>query len=234
MEKEKKELNEKMEKEKEDVMEENDVDNNESVDEKQSTGEEDKKQNEESDDKSVDSEKSQTEVNESQKKENSEDEDQEEKNPNKKLENLKEELDDIKKEKDGYYKQLVRLKSDFKNFRKRTQKEKEGLELKARVSIINELLPVLDNFERALASSEEESDFKEGVEMIYKQLLNVLKQEGLEVIPAEGEPFNHKYHEAIMRVEDSDEESGIIVEEVQKGYLLEGKVVRPSMVKVAE
>ncbi|MFW6237683.1 MAG: nucleotide exchange factor GrpE [Halanaerobiales bacterium] len=158
----------------------------------------------------------------------------EELSPEEKVEQLQEELEKVEEEKNEYYKQLIRLKSDFTNYRRRVEKEKKGLELEARVGLINEILPVLDNFERALESSGEEGDFKEGIEMIYKQLLNVLKQEGLEVISAEGESFDHRYHEAIMRVEDQEVDSGTIIEEVQKGYLLEDKVVRPSMVKVAE
>ena len=120
------------------------------------------------------------------------------------------------------------------NYRKRTKREKTSISLEARIELINELLPVIDNFERALISEEEESEFKTGVEMIYKQLMNNLKQQGLQRIPTEEEEFDPKYHEAIMQVEDDDKESGMIVEEMQKGFMLEDKVIRPAMVKVAQ
>lgn len=147
---------------------------------------------------------------------------------------LEKEIESLEEEKDNYYQQLVRLKADFSNYRKRTKKEKERLDLEARSSLINELLPVIDNFERALKTADAEGEFKNGIEMIYNQLMEILKQEGLDTIDTVGEPFDHEYHEAIMQVEDTEEDSGIIVEEIQKGYVLNDKVVRPAMVKVAK
>ena len=150
------------------------------------------------------------------------------------LNKLEEDVASLEEENQKYQNKLQRLQADFVNYRKRVKKEKAGLSLEAKIELINELLPVIDNFERALASEDESSNLREGVEMIYKQLMNTLKQEGLEVIPTVDEEFDHTYHEAIMQVEDTDKDSGIIIEELQKGYMLEGKVIRPAMVKVAQ
>lgn len=147
---------------------------------------------------------------------------------------LEEQISSLEEEKEDYYNKLQRLQADFVNYRNRTKREKESIALEAKIELVNELLPVIDNFERALSSEGEESDLKTGVEMIYKQLISNLKSQGLEKIATEGEEFHHKYHEAIMQVEDCEEESGIIVEEMQKGYLIEDKVIRPAMVKVAK
>ena len=147
---------------------------------------------------------------------------------------LEKEIISLNDEKDKLSQKYQRLKADFVNYRKRTKREKESISLEARIELANEILPVIDNFERALSSESDENDFKTGVEMIYKQLINNLKSQGLEKVPTEGEEFDHKYHEAIMQVDDCDEESGIIVEEMQKGYMIEDKVIRPAMVKVAK
>lgn len=151
-----------------------------------------------------------------------------------KIEELKTTVEELEDENNSYQKHLSRLKADFNNYRRRVEKEKEGLLLEGKIELVEEILPVIDNFERALSSEEEDSEFKDGVEMIYRQLVNVLRQEGLEVIPAAGEPFDHRCHEAIMQVEDTEEESGIIIEELQRGYMFDNKVIRPSMVKVAQ
>lgn len=130
---------------------------------------------------------------------------------------------------------LKRLQADFDNFRRRTRQEKEELSNIVAQSLILELLPVLDNFERAMAAgnAQDAAGIRSGVEMIYRQFSNALEKNGLIPIQAEGEAFNPERHEAVMRVEDSEKEEGTIIEELQKGYLVRGKVIRPSMVKVA-
>ncbi|MGM0436983.1 MAG: nucleotide exchange factor GrpE [Bacillota bacterium] len=150
------------------------------------------------------------------------------------INSLEEEVASLEEEKDKYYNKLQRLQADFVNYRNRTKREKESIALESKIELVNEILPVIDNFERALSSEGEENDLRTGVEMIYKQLINNLKSQGLEKICTVGEEFDHKYHEAIMQVEDCEEDSGIIVEEMQKGYLIEDKVIRPAMVKVAK
>ncbi len=151
-----------------------------------------------------------------------------------KVDSLQEKLQDIEDEKNSIYRKAQRLKADFVNFRKRTAKEKMGIGIQAKIELICEILPVLDNFERALNIKSADEEFKKGVEMIYKQLINTLRQEGLTKIAAEGEEFDHRYHEAICQVEDTDKESGVITEEIEKGYIFEERIVRPAKVKVAK
>ncbi|MGM0445087.1 MAG: nucleotide exchange factor GrpE [Bacillota bacterium] len=149
------------------------------------------------------------------------------------LDQIKEELGAVTEEKDEYLNKLKRMKADFVNYRSRTKKEKSRIESRTKMEFINSILPVIDNFERALKSVDEDSEFLSGVQMIYKQLLDVLQKEGLEIIETEGQEFDPQYHEAIMQIESDEYESGYVVEEVQRGYLMEDKVVRPAMVKVA-
>src|SRR6056297_2054767 len=149
------------------------------------------------------------------------------------LDEIKQQLTEVTEEKDEYLNKLKRLKADFVNYRNRAKKEKQQIEVKTKIEFINSLLPVIDNFERALKSVDEDSEFLSGVKMIHKQLIDVLKKEGLEIIDTEGEEFDPAYHEAVMQVESEEVESGHVVEEIQKGYMMEDKVVRPAMVKVA-
>lgn len=127
-----------------------------------------------------------------------------------------------------------RLYADFDNFRRRSRQEKEELSNVVAQNLILELLPVLDNFERALSSlsEEEAAGIGSGVSMIYRQLFGALEKAGLSVVEAEGKEFDPQYHEAVLRVEDADQAEGTIVQELQKGYSVKGKVIRPSMVKV--
>ncbi|AIQ54272.1 nucleotide exchange factor GrpE [Paenibacillus sp. FSL R7-0331] len=130
----------------------------------------------------------------------------------------------------------LRVQADFDNFRRRTQKEKEELAQYATSKLVTELLPVLDNFERALVTAPgnaESEAFTKGINMIFRQLEGVLKSEGLTAMETVGQPFNPEYHQAIMQVESEEYEEGIVTEEVQKGYLLKDKVLRPAMVKVS-
>lgn len=129
---------------------------------------------------------------------------------------------------------LKRLQADFDNFRRRTRQEKEELSAVVAQGLIKDLLPLLDNFERALAIEEtaEQSSIREGVEMIYKQLVASLEKNGLERIAAVGQKFDPNYHEAVMRVADESLADDMIAEELQSGYLVRGRVIRPTMVKV--
>lgn len=130
---------------------------------------------------------------------------------------------------------LLRTQADYDNFRRRTVKEKEELGKYASAKLITELLPVIDNFERALGSvpdAPETASYAKGVEMIFRQLESILKAEGLVPMESVGTPFNPEYHQAIMQVESDEFEEGDVVEEVQKGYILKDKVLRPAMVKV--
>jgi len=125
----------------------------------------------------------------------------------------------------------ARLAADFDNFRKRTERQNRDLVVRANENLICGLLPVLDNFQLALGSIHDESILK-GVKMIYDQLLAVLENAGLAAIETVGGSFDPEFHEAIAREESEEQEDNIILEELRRGYLLGGKVLRPSMVKV--
>ena len=127
----------------------------------------------------------------------------------------------------------LRLQADFENFRRRTRQEKEELAAVVTQNLLKDLLPFLDNFERALAAESSDAEsLRTGVEMMYKQLVEALKKEGLEYIETKDKPFDPNFHQAVMRVEDAEKEDGAIVAELQKGYMVKGRVIRPSMVQV--
>ncbi|WP_159883792.1 nucleotide exchange factor GrpE [Paenibacillus puerhi] len=145
-------------------------------------------------------------------------------------------LEEAKKQAEEHYQRLLRTQADFDNFRRRTQKEREDLAKYASLKVIEQLLPVVDNFERALSASKENNDYDalaKGIDMIFRQLEQVLAAEGLKPMEAVGTPFNPEFHQAVMQVDSEEHEEGIVVEEVQKGYLLKDKVLRPAMVKVS-
>ena len=128
---------------------------------------------------------------------------------------------------------ILRLQADFENFRRRTAKEKEELAAVITQNLLTDLLPLLDNFERAMAVEQTDDEaFQKGVEMIFTQLREVLDKHGLEGIEAEGKPFDPNVHQAVMRVENPDVEDGTITQVLQKGYQAKGKVIRPAMVQV--
>lgn len=130
---------------------------------------------------------------------------------------------------------VKRQMAEFENFRKRTEKEKNAMYEVGAKSVIEKMLPVVDNFERGLASvSEEEkgSGFADGMNMIYKQLIGELEKLGVKPIEAVGTEFNPDFHNAVMQVESEEYESGIVAQELQKGYTYHDTVVRHSMVAV--
>jgi molecular chaperone GrpE len=131
---------------------------------------------------------------------------------------------------------FLRTMAEFDNFRRRTRQEMEDARRFAIEKLVSDLLPVLDDFERALQHSEgdEGSAVREGVLLIQKRLLDTLVRYGVEPIEAVGKPFDPNFHEAIMRIEAGKEhEPGTVVEELRKGYTLNGRVIRASLVKVA-
>lgn len=126
----------------------------------------------------------------------------------------------------------LRLVAEYDNYRKRTAKEKEAIYPEAKVSVISSFLPVLDNLERALATAGDDPVY-EGVKMISKQFVETLKAAGVEEIPALGEKFDPNFHNAVMHVDDDNFGENEIVEEFQKGYKMGDRIIRYSMVKVA-
>lgn len=128
---------------------------------------------------------------------------------------------------------LQRSMAEFDNFRKRTEKEKASMYIIGAKEIIEKILPVVDNFERGLDTAQEGDAFADGMQMIYKQLMTTLNDLGVQAIEAVGQPFDPNFHNAVMHVDDPEQEENIVVEEFQKGYTYKDFVVRHSMVKVA-
>lgn len=131
----------------------------------------------------------------------------------------------------------VRLRADFENYKRRVQKDKEADYKYRAQSLLNDLLPVLDNLERALAveaTSEEAISLTKGVDMVYRSLVAAVEKEGLESVESEGKPFDPNLHHAVMQEKDDTQDSGIVLQELQKGYKLKDRILRPAMVKVNE
>lgn len=131
----------------------------------------------------------------------------------------------------------LRLRADYDNILRRHKLEREAAEKFRAQSLLTDLLPVLDNLERALqveVTSDDANALYKGVEMVYRQFLDAAEREGLEVIAAEGEAFDPNVHQAVMQEQDTDKESGIVLRELQKGYKLKDRVLRPAMVSVNE
>lgn len=145
------------------------------------------------------------------------------------------ELEQLREEKEEAQNRLLRLQADYDNFRRRTQKEREADRKYKSQSLVEELIPVMDNFERALqveVDGESSQKFVEGIKMVYQQFHSALEKEGVEEIPSQGEEFDPHLHQAVMQVEDENFDSNVVVEELQKGYRLNDRVIRPAMVKV--
>lgn len=131
---------------------------------------------------------------------------------------------------------FLRVAADFDNYKRRTVQEKEDLVKYSNAKIMGELLPVLDAFQLALKNpgeSQEAQNVIKGVEMLYRQIMQVLEQAGMSKIEAVGQPFDPKLHEAIMQVDDDSVPEDTVVEELRAGYVLNERVIRPSMVKVS-
>jgi len=149
---------------------------------------------------------------------------------------LQAELAKAKAKAEEHYDHLLRLQADFDNYRKRSQKERTELIKYASERIVEDLLPVLDNFERAASAAKVNPDFaafSKGVDMIFRQLQTALYKEGLKAMEAVGQPFDPNLHEAVLRVASEEHPENTVVEELQKGYYLKEKVLRPCMVKVS-
>ncbi|PAV29014.1 nucleotide exchange factor GrpE [Virgibacillus profundi] len=149
-------------------------------------------------------------------------------------ETLQKDYQSLQQEKDEMSQRLLRLQAEFDNFKKRSQKEKDADRKYKSQDLVNELLPAIDNFERALQVevTEATSSLIEGITMVYRQLQDALKSQDVEVIESEGKEFDPNLHHAVMQVEDGEMDSNIVVEELQKGYMLKDRVIRPAMVKV--
>lgn len=146
------------------------------------------------------------------------------------IEQLKEQ---VKTEENKYF----RILADYDNFKRRAALDKESLQKYKAQSVLTSVLPVLDNFERAMqvqAETEEAKSMMAGMDMIYRTLVESLKAEGLVEIEAVDQEFDPNFHQAVMTESDEDKDSGIVLAELQKGYVLKDRVLRPTMVKVNE
>jgi len=144
------------------------------------------------------------------------------------------EMQKLRVERDTLIDRLARLQAEFENARKRTAREQQDFREYALADAVKALLPILDSFERALQTgSAERSEFRSGVELIYKQLQDALLKLGLRAIPARGELFDPHLHEAIEMVDTTEAADHQILEELQRGYKLKDRLLRPSMVRVA-
>jgi len=152
------------------------------------------------------------------------------------IDSLRAEVERLTKERDNEREQHLRTLADFQNFRRRKEEERGADRQFANRELIIGLLPVLDNFERALAAAEKSQSYDaliDGVKLTLRQLNDFLAKNGVRPIDSVGKEFDPNYHEAVMRVESGDEPENTVVEELQKGYAMHDRVLRPSMVKVA-
>jgi len=141
----------------------------------------------------------------------------------------------LQAEKDELMQTFVRRQADFDNYRKRIEREREDDKRFGTRRLIEDLLPVLDAFARAVKAHDDPAyqEYRKGLELIYRQLWDILARNGLERIQAEGKPFDPHYHQAIERVESTEHPEGTVVDVLQDGFLLHERVIRPSMVRVS-
>ncbi|WP_141395189.1 nucleotide exchange factor GrpE [Bacillus sp. FJAT-45066] len=147
------------------------------------------------------------------------------------------ELEELQSKLNESENKYLRLHADFDNFRRRVRLDQEATQKYRAQNLVTDILPALDNFERALKVDSEDEQIKtflQGMDMVYRQLMDALKNEGVEVIEAVGQSFDPHLHQAVMQVEEEGVEPNTVVEEFQKGYKLKDRVIRPSMVKVSQ
>ena len=149
------------------------------------------------------------------------------------IETLRAQLKAEKEKSDEYYEHLKRNMAEFDNFKKRISKEKDLMFNTITANIVSELLPIIDNFDKALNAETSDETYKEGITMIYNQLLEALQKLGVEEIDALNKPFDPNFHEAVMHVEDENYGEKEVTEVFRKGYKIGDKIIRHAMVKVA-
>lgn len=143
------------------------------------------------------------------------------------------ERDQLVKEKAELYERVLRARAEFDNARRRAERERTEFLQFAAMDLVKEILPILDDFERALKVETSDRDYAKGVELIYQRLYETLKKMGLEPIEAKGARFDPNLHQALERVHTAEAEDMTVLDEFQRGYNFRGKLLRPSMVKVA-
>ncbi len=141
--------------------------------------------------------------------------------------------DAARAERDELKELLLRRQAEFDNFRKRTERERSEYLQYAGMEVVRELVPILDDFDRALKADSSSPEYAKGVGMIYTRMAEALKKTGLEAMDSAGKPFDPHLHQAVERVETEDAEDNTILSEFQRGYFFKGKLLRPAMVRVA-
>lgn len=148
---------------------------------------------------------------------------------------LADEIVELRKERDGLHDRLLRQAAEFDNFRKRVERERKDLIQTASLDLVQELLPVIDDFERALHSAAPGADsYRQGIEIIHRALIDMLRKRGVTPIDAVGTPFDPQIHQAVAYEDAPDRRDGEVMEQFTRGYRLGDKLVRPAMVKVAK
>ena len=143
------------------------------------------------------------------------------------------ERDQLAAEKASFHDQLLRTQSDFQNLRKRTERERIEMFEYASTEAVRVLLPVLDDFERALKAERADKEYAAGIDLIYNRFYEALKKLGLEPMDSKGKPFDPQLHHAVDMVETDEAPDGTVLDEFQRGYYFKGRLLRPAMVKVA-
>ena len=145
-------------------------------------------------------------------------------------------LETLRQEKDALQDRLLRTAAEFDNYRKRMDRERADLSAFATADVLTELLPIVDNFERALqAPAPPEADvFRKGIELIHKQMLDLLRKRGVRPIESLGADFDPNFHQAVIHESSADHREGEVMQELQRGYMLGDRLLRPAMVKVAK
>jgi molecular chaperone GrpE len=143
-------------------------------------------------------------------------------------------LDALRREKDALQDRLLRTAAEFDNYRKRVDKERRELAEFISAEVVGEFLPIIDNLERALAAASETDPLRKGVELILKQMQDLLRKRGVTPIEALGADFDPNFHQAVIHEASSTHREGEVMEELQRGYLIGERLLRPAMVKVAK
>jgi molecular chaperone GrpE len=143
-------------------------------------------------------------------------------------------LEELRRERDAVQDRLLRTAAEFDNYRKRMDRERRDLADYTSADVVTELLPIIDNLERALQAAADDDPLRKGVELIHKQMLDMLRKRGVKPIETLGADFDPNFHQAVIHEESADHREGEVMQELQRGYLLGDRLLRPAMVKVAK
>ena len=143
-------------------------------------------------------------------------------------------LEDLRRERDSLQDRLLRTAAEFDNYRKRMDRQRRELADYTAGEVVSELLPIIDNLERALQAAAEDDPLRKGVELIHRQMLDLLRKRGVKPIEALGADFDPNFHQAVIHEESGEHREGEVMAELQRGYVVGDRLLRPAMVKVAK